>query len=188
MELLPLFVNLHGRRVLLVGGGPVAAGKVRQLLAAGADVLVVAPRVAADIEAAPVTIARRSFVPADLDGVWLAVAAATVEVNAAVAAAAETRCVIVNAVDDPPNASAFFGGVVRRGAVTVAFSSGGIAPGLTALLRQAVDALLPPELDSWVSAAATARARWRRRHVPMADRRPLLLRTLNRLYERKGAA
>lgn len=182
MELLPLFVNLTGRRVLLVGGGPVAAGKLRQLLDAGADVLVVAPEIVAEIEAGGAAIERRPFVPSDLDGAWLAVAAATREVNAQVAAAAETRRVIVNAVDDPPNASAFFGGVVRRGGVTVAISSGGRAPGLTALLRQAVDALLPLDIDGWVDAASRARDDWRRRRVPMHERTHLLLATLNRLH------
>ena len=88
---------------------------------------------------------------------------------------------IVNAVDDPPNATAFFGGIIRRGDVTVALSSGGRAPGLTALLRQAVDALLPPDIDAWVDAAADARVAWRRQGVPMEQRRHLLLETLNRL-------
>ena len=58
-ELLPLFVNLAGRRVVLVGGGPVAAAKLTQLLAAGADVTVVSPEVHADIERSGVDIVRR---------------------------------------------------------------------------------------------------------------------------------
>src|SRR5882724_1250478 len=103
--LLPLFLNLAGRRVLLVGGGPVAASKLRQLLASAADVHVVSPAVVEDIERAgassAVTISLRPFVPEDLDGVWLAVAAATPEVNRQVAEAAELRRVFVNAVDDP---------------------------------------------------------------------------------------
>ncbi len=188
MDLLPLFVNLRGRRVLLVGGGPVAAGKLRQLLDVGADVTVVAPEIVPSIEASSATLARRRFVPADLDRVWFAVAAATPDVNAEVAAAAEARRVIVNAVDDPPNASAYFGGVVRRGGVTVAISTGGCAPGLTALLRQALDTALPADLGSWLAIATHARAGWRRARTPIADRRPLLLELLNRIYERKGAA
>ncbi len=190
-DLLPLFVNLAGRRVLLVGGGPVAASKLTQLLAAGADVHVVAPEVHADIEGqagragqvGTVTVEPREFVPADVNDAWLVVAAATPEVNRSVAEAAETRHLLVNAVDDPANASAFLGGVIRRGGVTLAISTSGAAPGLTALLRQALDALLPREVGEWVREARRQRAVWRHNSVPMDERRPLLLEALNKLYE-----
>src|SRR4030095_1629213 len=142
-ELLPLFVNLEGRRVLLVGGGRVAASKLASLLAAGADVQVVAPEVDASIEQAGLSIARRAFEPSDLDGVGLVVPAATPSVNRAVADAAEARRVFVNAVDDPANASAFLSGVVRRDGVTIGISTHGEAPALTALVREAADDLLP---------------------------------------------
>ena len=118
--LLPLFLNLAGRRVVLVGGGPVAAAKLQQLLAAGASVFVVAPDPvpvianAAASGAAGITIVRRTFTPGDLDGAWLAIAAATPDVNRAVAEAAEERRIFVNAVDDPVNASAYLSGVIRR--------------------------------------------------------------------------
>src|SRR5262245_16935692 len=111
-DLLPLFVNLAGRRVVLVGGGRVAAAKLAQLRRADAEVVVVAPQVTEEIEASGAVVQRRRFVPADLDGAWLAVAAATPEVNRAVAAAAQSRRVFVNAVDDPANATAFMSGVV----------------------------------------------------------------------------
>jgi siroheme synthase-like protein len=182
-ELLPLFLTLTGRRVLLVGGGPVAAAKLRQLLAVGADVQVVAPRVDAAIERAGVAIARRPFEPADLDGAWLVVAAATPNANREVALAAESRRIFVNAVDDPPNASAFLSGVVRRDGVTIAISTNGEAPALAGLLREALDAVLPADLETWMEQARRERAVWRETLVPMNDRRPLLLKALNRLYE-----
>jgi len=183
-HLLPLFMNLSGRRVVLVGAGSVAVAKLTQLLAARADVLVVAPEVHPAFERADVAIARREFVASDLDGAWLVVAAATPPVNRSVAAAAETRRVFVNAVDDPSNATAFLSGVVRRDGVTVAISTGGDAPGLTALVREALDAVLPRDLGEWMREARRQRAAWRRQRVPMAARRPLLLEALNRLYEK----
>ncbi len=181
-DLLPLFLNLNRRRVLLVGGGAVAAAKLRALLAAGADVHVVAPDVHDDIVASCQEIERREFRENDLDDAWLVVAAATPAVNRAVAAAAERRRVFVNAVDDPANASAFLSGVVRRDGVTLAISSQGEAPGLTALLREALDAVLPRDLASWIDEARRQRARWRRDGTPMEARRPLLLDALNALY------
>ena len=182
-ELLPLFVNLTGRDVLLVGGGRVADAKLRQLLAAGARVRVVAPAISDAIRAAGVAIAERAFDASDLDGVWLVVAAATPEANRAVADAAETRRVFVNAVDDPANATAFLSGVVRRDGVTLAISTSGDAPALTALLRESLDAVLPRDLAAWVTTARDQRLVWRREAVPMNERKPLLLRALNHLYE-----
>jgi len=182
-ELLPLFLNVTGRHVVLVGGGRVAAGKLAQLQAAGARVTVVAPDLIEDIVAAsPAAILRRPFTPSDLDDAWLVVAAATPAVNRTVADAAGARRLFVNAVDDPDNASAFLSGVVRRDGVTIAISTSGAAPALTSLLREALDVLLPRDLAAWLSCAREERLAWKHGGVPMDARKPQLLRALNRLY------
>lgn len=182
-DLLPLFVTLRGRRVVLVGAGPIGASKLRPLLTAGAVVTVVAPEIHPDVESAGVEMVRREFRPEDLDGAWFVVAAAPPEVNRAVAAAGEARRLFVNAVDDPPNATAYLSGVVRRAGVTVAISTEGEAPAMAGLLREALDALLPAELDQWMAVAREIRPGWRRDQVPMEARRPLLLQALNQIYE-----
>jgi uroporphyrin-III C-methyltransferase/precorrin-2 dehydrogenase/sirohydrochlorin ferrochelatase len=184
--LFPVFLKLAGRRVLVVGAGPVAASKIDGLTAAGAEIVVIAPEMVAEIEATPVTRVRREFEDDDLDGAWLVVAAATPAVNRAVARAAERRGVFVNAVDDPPNASAYLGGVIRRAGVTLAISTNGHAPALAGLLREALDAVLPRDLDRWVAEARTIRRRWIEQRVPMAARRPQLLHALNAIYERRA--
>jgi uroporphyrin-III C-methyltransferase/precorrin-2 dehydrogenase/sirohydrochlorin ferrochelatase len=197
--LLPIFLKLEGRKVLVVGGGPVAATKIRGFKGTGADVLVVAPGIGSDLRAQVgdaqandgggrvdrVTVVEREFQPSDLDGAWLAIAAAPPEVNRQVAAAAAERRVFLVAVDDPAAASAYGGGVVRRGGVTIAISTDGEAPALAGLLREALNAVIPAELASWVAEARAQRASWRADGVPMARRRPLLLEALNRLYERE---
>jgi len=180
--LFPVFLKLAGRRVLVVGGGPVAASKIAALRQAGAAITVVAPRVHADILRARVRVQRRKFRAGDLDGQWLVVAAATPAVNRAVARAAGRRQLFVNAVDDPPNASAYLGGVLRRDGVTVAISTNGHAPALAGLLREGLDELLPRDLDRWVTRARAVKSRQRRAAVPMAERRPELLQALTRLY------
>ncbi len=183
--MLPVFLKLTGRPILVVGGGPVAAAKLAQLIGAGAapsDIRLVSPEVVDEVRRTGVAIERRPFAPADLDGMWLVVAAAPPDVNRAVARVAEARQIFVNAVDDPANASAFLGGVVRRGGVTLAISTDGAAPALAGLLREALDALLPEDLEAWVAESRRQRTDWRERGVPMAARRPLLLDALNRLY------
>jgi len=170
----------------------VAAAKLRQLLASAANIHVVSPEVVDDIERAgassAVTITRREFTASDLDDAWLVVAAATPEVNRQVAEAAEVRRIFVNAVDDPANATAFLSGVIRREGLTLAISTSGEAPGLTALLRQGIDELLPRrDLASWLRAAREQRRKWKADGVPMEERKPLLLEALNRLYDRDGS-
>jgi siroheme synthase-like protein len=181
MPLLPLFLELEGRPVLVVGGGTKAAARLAQLLDAGARVTVVAPEVRREIVASGATVRRRRFRPADLDGAWLAVTAATPEVGREVARAAEARRIFVNAADDPRNATAYTGGLLRRGGVTVAISTGGRAPALAGLLRQALGALLPDDLEAWLELAERSREQHRAAGVPPGDRRRLLLDALNAL-------
>jgi siroheme synthase-like protein len=180
--LFPVFLKLTGRLVLVVGGGSVAAGKVEQLLAAGAEVLLVAPWIDPRIRNTAAVLRERGFQASDLDGVWLVVAAATPEVNAAVVAAAQPRQLFVNAVDDRERASAYLGGVLRRGGITIAASTEGAAPALAGLLREALSALLPEEPERWIEIARQQREGWHANGVPHAHRRPLLLAALNRLY------
>jgi uroporphyrin-III C-methyltransferase/precorrin-2 dehydrogenase/sirohydrochlorin ferrochelatase len=186
--LFPTFLKLGGRQVLMVGGGPVAASKLRGLLDAGAIVRVVAPSILPEIEAAAADIARRPFAPADLDGACFVVAAAPPAVNRQVAAEAHRRGLFVNAVDDVESASAYAGAVLRRAGVTVVISTEGDAPALAGLMREALEELLPDELDTWMESAREARRKWLSEGVPMAERRPLLLQALNDLYERRAAA
>src|SRR4029079_17566973 len=158
MQLFPLFLKLAGRKVLVVGGGPVAAAKVAALRDAGADIAVVAPEgepgLAELAASGAIAIARRSFDAADLDGAWLVVAAATPDVNRGVAAAAESRRLFVLAVDDPSASSAYGAGTLRRGGVTVAVSTDGRAPALAGLLREGLEAVLPADIEMWTAGAA----------------------------------
>ncbi len=181
----PAFLRLTGRRVVLVGGGRVAAGKLQGLIAEGALVTVVAPEIRSELEQPGVVLERRRFDAADLDGAWYVIAAAPPDVNRQVLDAADCRQLFVNAVDDPPNATAYAGGVVRRDGVTIAISTEGRAPAMAGLLREALEAWLPGDLEEWMSAADEARRQWKRDAVPMERRRPLLLETLNRLYDAK---
>jgi uroporphyrin-III C-methyltransferase / precorrin-2 dehydrogenase / sirohydrochlorin ferrochelatase len=184
----PVFLRLAGLPVVVVGGGPVAAQKLAGLVAAGAVVTVIAPAICAAVRAHGVATVERAFAPADLDGARWVVAAAPPEVNREVAAAAAARGLFVNAVDDPASATAYLGAVVERGPAVLAISTGGAAPALAGLLREALDALLPDDLARWVDVARAARPAWKRAGTPIAERRPLLARALARLYRDDQAA
>ena len=180
--LYPSFLDLVGRRVLVVGAGPVAAAKVPRLIEAGASVVVVAPAVVVAIEHMPIEILRRPFEPADLDGCWFVVSAAPPAVNAVVVREAARRGIFVNAVDDPRHASAFAGSGFRRGPVTVAISTGGQAPALARVLREALERLVGTDVEDWTALASRLRDDWRRDGIPMEARRDALLATLAELH------
>jgi uroporphyrin-III C-methyltransferase/precorrin-2 dehydrogenase/sirohydrochlorin ferrochelatase len=184
----PAFLRLQGRSALVVGAGPVAAQKLQGLLDAGARVTVVAPAIHPAFDRPEVERLQRGFTESDLAGRWLVVAAAPPEVNAAVARAAEERQIFVNAVDDLASASVHLGGVVERGGVTFAISTGARAPALAGLLREAVEALLPEEIGDWVALAEELKHRWRAAGVPIHERRPLLLAALLERHSRRSAA
>jgi uroporphyrin-III C-methyltransferase/precorrin-2 dehydrogenase/sirohydrochlorin ferrochelatase len=183
MTLYPAFLKLDALPVVIIGGGRVAASKLDGLLAAGARVTVVAPHVRDDIRVRA-TVIESEFRPCHLAAARWVVAAATPSVNRAVAAAAAERGLFVNAVDDPENATAYLGAIVRRGDVEIAISTGGRAPALAGLLREALDALLPADLSRWLETAIAERAEHKRSRVQIEHRRPLLLRALDRLYPR----
>jgi uroporphyrin-III C-methyltransferase/precorrin-2 dehydrogenase/sirohydrochlorin ferrochelatase len=189
MAVFPVFLKLARRRVLVVGAGPVAAGKLRPLLDAGALVTVVAPDVVPEIAAmdGQIEILRRPFDDADLDGAWYVVAAAPPDVNRAVARGADARRLFVNAVDDMENATAYLGAIVQRAGVTLALSTDGEAPALAGLMREALETLLPDDLEAWMTCARDSRREWLARKVPMAERRPMLLEALNRIYDARQA-
>jgi siroheme synthase-like protein len=158
----PVNLLVSGRRCVVVGAGRVAARKVDGLLAAGADVHVVAPRLHAEVQAwrdeGRVTVAERAFEPADLDGAWLATAATDdPAANHAVFEAGEARGVWVNAADDPDNCSFTLMSVIRRGDLVVTVGTGGRSPALAAWLKELINAELGPEYETLVELLSDAR-------------------------------
>src|SRR6516165_6938592 len=125
----PLSLRLDGRRVLVAGGGPVALRRVAGLRAAGAQVVVVAPRLTpalADLAARGlITAHQREYRPGDLDGAWLALACTDQpQVNGAIAADAERQCIWCVRADDAVASAAWVPAVGRTGPVTVAVNAG----------------------------------------------------------------
>jgi siroheme synthase-like protein len=143
-------LRLTGKRVLVVGGGDVAARKVEGLLAAGARVTVVAPEVVptlADREG--VVVKRRAYVPGELTQYWLAVACTDdPAVQQQVFDDGERLGVWVNAADDPERCSFTLPAVARRGPVVLAVSSSGTSPALAQALRdRAASSALPDGVE-----------------------------------------
>ena len=176
MKLYPLFADLRGLPVLVVGGGGVARRKAGALLAAGASVTVGAPQLdetlAAQASAGTVRWLRGEFVPAWLDGMWLTIAATDDgTLNAAVAAAAGERRIFANVVDDAARSRFHVPAVVDRSPLVVAVSTAGAAPALARRVRETLEQVLDHELGALVALAKHQRARIVRRHRELAGRR-----------------
>jgi uroporphyrin-III C-methyltransferase/precorrin-2 dehydrogenase/sirohydrochlorin ferrochelatase len=151
MDNLPLFFRLHARPVLLVGAGDAAVAKARLLLAAGADVQIVAPAgldaIADWAEAGRVRWDHRKFDPADVKGMTLVIGATgDYDTDEEVAAAAREAAIPVNIVDRPDLSSFIVPSIVDRSPVTIGISTNGTSPVLARRLREQIETLLPANL------------------------------------------
>jgi len=182
MALLPIFLSLANRNVLLVGAGNVALDKIGSLLPTGLRLRVIAPEALSDIR----TLAlenklewiERPFAPSDLDGSFLVIAATdSPQVNAAVYQNCLARNIPCNSVDDIPNCDFFFGSIVNRGSLQIAISTSGESPAVAQRLRREIDAQLPDDLGPWLENLGELRRAIHATH-PRTEARKLLLHQL----------
>jgi precorrin-2 dehydrogenase / sirohydrochlorin ferrochelatase len=137
----PVNLDLAGRRVLVVGGGEVAARKVAGLLRAGATVTVVAPEAVAEIAGDPdVRWHQRSYRRGEVASYRLAITATDdPAVNRQVARDGEAANVLVNSADDPANCSFILPAVVRRGDLQLTVSTNGRSPAFASWARRRLE-------------------------------------------------
>lgn len=165
MRYFPLFADLRGRRVLVVGGGEVALRKVRLLLEAGARIDIVARDLVSrelDERAGDghVCWLAREFDESQLEGATLAVAATSDgALNERVASTARARHLLCNVVDDAERSSFIVPAIVDRSPLVIAISSGGAAPVLARLARERIEVLF----DESFGTLARLLAEWRSR-------------------------
>ena len=162
----PVYLELAGRRCVVLGGGPLAAEKARGLLAAGAALTVVAGAVEAEIEesaaAGRLVWERREYRPGDLVGAWLAIdACGDPATGDAVREEAERERVLLNVVDRAALCDWIAPAVVRRGPLQVAISTAGESPFLAAALRRRLEQDLGAEWEPFVRMVGELRRRLR---------------------------
>ena len=144
--LYPIFLDLSGRRCVVVGGGKVAGRKARKLLQARARVVVISPEIEAELESVAVEVHRRPYAEGDLEGAYLAFAATDSRgVNAAVAREAKERGIPVNVADRPSDGDFALPSTLRRGALQVAVSTGGASPTLARKIKDKLEEVFAPE-------------------------------------------
>jgi siroheme synthase-like protein len=140
----PVFLNLTGRRCVIIGGGQVAEGKVSKLLDSGAKIIVISPDATQGIrdyaDSGQIEYSLRKYQEGDLNGAFLVVAATNDRVvNQEIFEEAEKSGILLNAVDDMPRCSFIAPSIVEKGPITVAISTGGASPALARKLREKLE-------------------------------------------------
>ncbi|MDO4998039.1 MAG: siroheme synthase CysG [Neisseria sp.] len=176
MNAYPIFADLRGRAVLLVGGGHVAERKAQMLLNAGARVQVLASELSAQFvawrESQTIDYLGENFVPELLQKVFLVVAATDdAALNRQVFQAAEAAGKLCNSVDDLDNCSFTVPAIIDRSPLQIAISSSGTAPVLARIWRQKIETLLPQHLGQVAEVAGRWRAKVKESIASMSERR-----------------
>ncbi len=151
----PVFLDLHGRLAVVVGGGSVAERKISTLLEYGADVVCVAPLVTPGIDALVaqglIEHEQRGYVRGDLAGAFVVVCATdSTEVNRAVYQEAEGQGCLVNVVDVPELCNFIVPSIVKRGPLQIAISTGGAAPVVAKRIRRELEEHYGEEWECYV--------------------------------------
>ena len=170
MAYYPIFLELKDRRCLVVGGGTIAQRKIEGLLAAGASVTVIAPTLTQELQRSLATgeiaCLQREYEEGDIKDYELCmVATDDGAVNAQLFAEGKSHGVWVNASDDPVNCDFILPAVIRRGAITVAASTGGTSPALARRLREELEAYLTEEMPALADLLAEVRRDLRSRNI-----------------------
>ncbi len=177
MRVYPIFLNnLEGRRCVVFGGTHEAERKVAELLACGADVVLISetitPRLRAWAEEGRLTWHARWYRPGDLQHAFLAIVAVTnPEATEPIWQEAQRERVLINAMDDVPHCTFVAGAVVRRGPLVIAISTSGQSPALAVRLRDMLEQHLGPEYALFLDLMGALRLPMATHYPDFAERR-----------------
>jgi precorrin-2 dehydrogenase/sirohydrochlorin ferrochelatase len=166
----PIFLEMKGRRCVVIGGGTVAERKVEGLLAAAASVTIISPAITEELRRlftqGAIRHLAREHRSGDLTGYEMAfVAMDDPELNAAACREARSRYVLVNSADDPAQCDFILPAVIRRGDLVVAVSTGGVSPAVTRVIREEINEYFTTDYASFVRIAGEVRRELREKSV-----------------------
>jgi precorrin-2 dehydrogenase/sirohydrochlorin ferrochelatase len=146
----PIFLDIEGRTVVIIGGGNVCARKAETMMNYGARVTVVSPDFTEEIEgwagAGSLEIRRKRYDESDLDGANIVIASTDDQaVNEQIAADCRRRRIPVNVVDVTPLCEFIVPAIIDKGSITIAVSTGGKSPAIARTLKEDLHRLIGPE-------------------------------------------
>ena len=172
----PVFLNLEGKRAVIICGGREAERKIPPLLACGAQVTLISPTLTPQLEDlardGAVTVCRRTYTPGDMKGAYLAIVGTEdVGINHEAASEARREGVLVNTVDDIPYCDFAAPAVVQQGDLTVAISTNGKSPAMARRMREELESYLTPDYADLLNVMAKVRITLLRQRIrPRPDR------------------
>lgn len=167
--------QLRDKRVLIVGGGEVASGRLRAVLEADALVTLISPstrlhpevryRIFSDPHASPrITYHDRTYIPEDIDGIdFVLTAIDDVSASREICQQARERRIPVNVADVPPECDFYFGSQIRNGPLQILFSTNGKGPKIANIIRRRVEESIPPGVGDAITKVGQLRERLRER-------------------------
>jgi len=167
----PVFLDIEGKRCLVIGGGHEAQRKVEGLLAAGGRVDIISPALTDDLKRMLAdqrieSWQQREYRDGDVAGYHVVmVATDDGSVNASVSAEGRRRGIWVNAADDTENCDFILPAVIRRGNITLAASTSGTSPALARRLREELEAYLTEDMPALADLLAEVRSDLRSRGI-----------------------
>ena len=170
----PVFLNLSGKKCVVVGGGKVAGRKVGALLECGAEVTVVSPELCEElkglVEAGEITAAVRPYRSGDLKGSAVVIAATgTRSVNVEIVNEARKRGIPVNVVDDPDYSDFIVPSCLKRGDITIAVSTSGKSPALARKIRENLEKNIGGEYAALALLTAEVRTDIKKRGIVVSS-------------------
>jgi siroheme synthase-like protein len=159
----PILLNIHGKKCVIVGGGPVALRRTKALLECGAIIRIISPSLCSELARLAVgkkiTVMSKNYEAEDLLGAFLVIAATDdTETNRKVAKEARKQKVLVNVVDNSRESDFIVPAQLRRGDLTIAVSTGGKSPALSRRIRTSLEKHIGPEYADIVSLVAEVRS------------------------------
>lgn len=188
MGYFPFFMDIEGKKGLIIGGGAVAAWKVGKLLPFSPNLTVVAPSIVPELlENAEIVCKRRMFKEEDLEGVMFVVAASDdQELNSRVAALGRERNLLVNVVDDAEACGFIFPSLVKEGKLTIGISTKGTSPQVASVLRSQTAMALPCQMEEILDYLGELRE-YAKEQIPDSGRRGTFLKEAADLCMEKGS-
>ena len=170
----PVFLNVDGKKCVVVGGGQVAWRKVRVLLEHGADIEVISPDLCPELaklaESGEIHALTREYQAGDLKNAFVAIAATDDnEINQRVVVEARRRAVLVNVVDDAENSDFIVPSFLRRGDITIAVSTNGKSPALARKIRSRLEKEMGDEYASLASLVSEVRGEVKQQGIKIDD-------------------
>jgi precorrin-2 dehydrogenase/sirohydrochlorin ferrochelatase len=180
----PVYLNLKGRRVVVIGGGEIAERKIESLLDSGASVIVISPEVTPHIaslfEQKRIEIRNRAYIQGDCsDAALVFSATGDPEISRTVHEEATALGVFINTADQPAQCSFIMPAVVRRGDIGVAISTSGTSPALAARLRHKISGVIGPEYARLAELLSRVRPEIRGKIHTEAERKDLHYRIID---------